>query len=158
MKITVVFIPGVSPKASESIFQAIRKSLVETDHEILVLENADEKDLESKVVKIKSKILIGKSHGGKLAIEYQIRHKDVKALILLAPAIRMKEQLREIKIPVLIVHGTEDRAIPTENSRKLEKLFDNCKLVEIQGADHGYRGREQETAKIIADWVNSLHS
>jgi pimeloyl-ACP methyl ester carboxylesterase len=150
-------IPGVYSKASESIFNAIRKSLSETDHEILVLENADEEDLESKAGKIKSKILIGKSYGGNLAIKYQIRHNDAKALVLLAPAVNVKEQIREIKIPVLIVHGTEDRVVPIDNSRKLEKQFESSKLVEIQGADHGYQGKELDTAKIIANWIKSLH-
>ena len=158
MKQTVVLIPGVYSKGSESLFNAIRTSLAGTDHEILVLENADAENLESKAVEINPKILIGKSYGGSLAIKYQIKHKDAKALILLSPFVKVREQYREIKIPILIVHGTEDRVIPTQNSRELEKLFDNCKLVEIQGADHGYEGKELETAKIIVDWVNSLHS
>jgi pimeloyl-ACP methyl ester carboxylesterase len=157
MKQTVVLIPGVYSKGSESLFEAIGKSLAETYREILVLEKADEEYLESKAVKIKSKILIGKSYGGSLAIKYQIKHKDAEALILLAPYVKLREQYREIKIPVLIVHGTEDQVIPIQNSRELEKLFDNCKLVEIQGADHGYLGKELETAQLVADWVNSLH-
>ena len=156
MKPTVVLIPGIYPKASESIFRAIRESWAETDYEILVLENADERDLESKVGRIKSKILVGKSYGGKLAIEYQIRHKDAEALVLLAPAVNVKEQFREIKIPVLIIHGTDDRVVPIDNSRELEKQFERSSFVAVQGAEHGYRGKELETAKIIVNWIKSL--
>ena len=156
MKSTVILIPGGFPKASESIFQAISKTLAEKEYEVLVLEKASWRDLESKVIRIASKILVGKSAGGRLVVEYQIRHKDAKALILLAAAVKAKEQIREIKIPVLIIHGTVDRVVPIDNSRELAKQFENSRLVEIQGADHSYKGKEQETAEIIAKWIDDI--
>jgi pimeloyl-ACP methyl ester carboxylesterase len=158
MKPTVILIPGGFPKASESIFQAINKTLVEAKYEVMVLEKAGWKDLESKAGSITSKILVGKSAGGRLVVEYQIKHKDAKALVLLAAAAKAREQVREIKIPVLIIHGTADRVVPIENSRELVKQFENSRLVEVQGADHRYKGKEQETAKIIADWIKSLRN
>ncbi len=99
MKPAVVMIPSMYPKASEPIFRAIGKSLTEAGHEVLILAKADRKKLESKALKIKSKILIGKSYGGKLAIEFQLTHKNVKALVLLAPAVEGKAQFRQISIP-----------------------------------------------------------
>jgi len=156
MNPTVILVPGGLPKASESIFQAISKELEEIGYEVLVLEKARWRDLESKAEGIASKILVGKSAGGRLVFEYQMRHKDAKALVLLAAAVRAKDQIREIKIPVLIIHGTADRVVPIENSRELAKQFGNSRLVEIQGADHGYKGKEQETAKIIAEWIKEV--
>jgi pimeloyl-ACP methyl ester carboxylesterase len=156
MKPTVILVPGGFPKASESIFHAIIETLTEIRHEVLVLEKARWKDLESKAGRIASKILVGKSAGGRLVVEYQIRHKDAKALVLLAAAVKAQEQIREIKIPVLIIHGTADRVVPIENSRILAKQFANSRLVEVQGADHSYKGKEQETAKIIAEWINEV--
>ena len=77
-------------------------------------------------------------------------------MILLAAAVKAKEQIREIKIPVLIIHGTVDRVVPIDNSRELAKQFENSRLVEIQGADHSYKGKEQETAEIIAKWIDDI--
>jgi len=156
MRPTVVLVPGGFPKASEFIFQAISETLAEIEYEVLVLEKARWRDLESKAEGITSKILVGKSAGGGLVVEYQMRHKDAKALVLLAAAVKAKEQIKEIRIPVLIVHGTADRVVPIENSRVLAKQFENSRLVEIQGADHSYKGKEQETAKIIAEWINGV--
>ena len=156
MKPTVILVPGGFPKASESIFRAISESLAEIECEVVVLEKARWRDLESKAGRITSKILMGKSAGGRLVVEYQIRHKDAEALVLLAAAVKAKEQIREIKIPVLIIHGTADRVVPIENSRELAKQFENSRLVEVQGADHSYKGKEQETAKIVADWINEV--
>jgi pimeloyl-ACP methyl ester carboxylesterase len=156
MNPTVILVPGGFPKASESIFHAIRKTLTETECEVLVLEKARWRDLESKAEGIALKILVGKSAGGRLVVEYEMRHKDAKALILLAGAVEAKEQLREIGIPVLIIHGTADRVVPIENSRELAKQFENSRLVEVQGADHSYKGKEQEIARIIAEWIKEV--
>ncbi len=156
MKTSVILIPGSFPKASASIFQAIIKRLPETEYEVLVLDKANWKLLESKAGRVESKILVGKSAGGRLAVEYQIKHKDAKALVLLAGAVKAKEQMKEIKIPALIVHGTADRVVPIENSRELVKQFENSKLIEVQGADHSYKGKEQETAETIANWIKAL--
>jgi len=156
MKTILILVPGGFPKASESIFQAISEALAEIECEVVVLEKARWSDLESKAGRITSKILVGKSAGGRLVVEYQMRHKDAKALVLLAAAVKAKEQNREIKIPVLIIHGTADRVVPVENSRELAKQFENSRLVEVQGADHSYKGKEQETAKIIAEWINEV--
>lgn len=133
MKRTVILVPGGFPKASESIFQAISKTLTENEYVVYVLEKARWRDLELKAEGITSRILVGKSAGGKLVVEHQIRHKDAKALVLLAAAVEAKEQIREIKIPVLIVHGTADRVVPIENSRELAnslKTADLWKLME----------------------------
>jgi pimeloyl-ACP methyl ester carboxylesterase len=128
--------------------------LTESGNEVLILEKANARDLESKATVKTSKILVGKSVGGRLVVEHQIKHKDAKALVLLAAAVKVREQVRDIKTPVLIVHGTADRVVQIENSRELAKRFENSRLVEIQGADHSFKGKEEETAKIIAGWIN----
>ena len=156
MRPTVILIPGINPKGAESIFDAIRGRMKKKSYEILKLASANAEDLLSKAREVKSKILVGKSYGGKIAIDYQLEYKDAKALVLLAPAVIAKERHREIEIPVLIVHGTEDRVISADNSRDLKECFKNGRLVEIPGADHGYKGKESETAEIIANWIDSL--
>jgi pimeloyl-ACP methyl ester carboxylesterase len=156
MKPAVVLVPGGFPKASESIFRAISKTLAEVGYEVLVLEKARWRDLELKAGRVTSRILVGKSAGGRLVVEYQMRHSDANALVLLAAAVKAQERIKEIRIPVLIIHGTADRVVPIENSRELAKQLENSKLVEVEGADHSYKGKEQETAKIVAQWINEV--
>jgi alpha/beta superfamily hydrolase len=43
-----------------------------------------------------------------------------------------------ILIPILIVHGDEDEAVPVEQSIKIASLFPNCRLEIIKGSDHRY--------------------
>ena len=45
--------------------------------------------------------------------------------------------LPTIKIPTLLLHGTDDKLISIDNSRALVKLNPNIKLVEVEGAGHG---------------------
>lgn len=49
---------------------------------------------------------------------------------------------RKIKVPTLIVHGDEDKAVPVEQSKKTADLIDNCELKVIKGADHRYTNAE----------------
>lgn len=44
----------------------------------------------------------------------------------------------KIKIPVRIVHGTSDSAVPIRHSRDLMKVLQKGSIFEIEGADHWY--------------------
>jgi dipeptidyl aminopeptidase/acylaminoacyl peptidase len=44
----------------------------------------------------------------------------------------------KIDIPVLIVHGTDDKSVPLEESQELIKHLKNHKLIALEGADHNY--------------------
>ena len=51
----------------------------------------------------------------------------------------------KIKIPVRIVHGTNDLAVPIRQSRDLVRVLPNGTIFEIAGADHLYsKGQEWE--------------
>lgn len=47
------------------------------------------------------------------------------------------EQICTFSKPVLIIHGIEDTLVNIDYSRKAERLYNNCKLVEVHG-DHGF--------------------
>ena len=117
---------------------------------------ADENTLVSNAKHTESKILAGKSLGGKLAIKYQLEKRDAEALILLAPVAKPDNRYRQIEAPVLILHGTKDDTIPIENLREIATYFPNCKLVEIADVNHGFNGKEVETANIIREWLKSV--
>jgi len=46
------------------------------------------------------------------------------------------EVLRDLKMPVLIVHGRKDSIIPVKKSEEMNKLVKNSKLVILEDADH----------------------
>jgi len=50
---------------------------------------------------------------------------------------------KQVSIPTLIVHGDKDESAPIEQSKKISKLFPNCKLKIIRDADHRYSKPEQ---------------
>ena len=149
----IILIPGVSVQAAKGIFDAIRKELPKGN--ILELSAADLPLLEKETSKLKEKfILIGKSMGGKVALEYQLKHKAASVLVLLAPFVEASNRFKDIKTKTLIVHGTADDVISIDNSRKLQKIMSNCELVVIEGAGHSYRGQEKEVAKAIAKFLS----
>jgi pimeloyl-ACP methyl ester carboxylesterase len=152
---SIILISGVNPAAAKGIFDAIKKELPK--EEFIELDTASEEQLLQKKPKGKF-IVIGKSAGGRLALENQLKHKDASALVLLAPAAEADQKFREIKVPTLIVHGTADPVIPLENSKQMQKIIPNCKLVEIEGADHSYRGKEKEAAKAVADFLKPFQA
>jgi pimeloyl-ACP methyl ester carboxylesterase len=47
------------------------------------------------------------------------------------------DRLPEIRVPVLVVTGTDDIVIPPENSRILASRIPGARLEEIPGAGHG---------------------
>jgi pimeloyl-ACP methyl ester carboxylesterase len=48
-----------------------------------------------------------------------------------------RNELRAIKVPALLVHGTEDRSIPVQFARRTAQLIPRCRLEEYVGAPHG---------------------
>jgi dipeptidyl aminopeptidase/acylaminoacyl peptidase len=62
-----------------------------------------------------------------------------------------------ITIPALIIHGTADESVRIEDSRILAKKFGNMKLIELEGADHGYSNPDDfnkminETARFLQE-------
>lgn len=52
--------------------------------------------------------------------------------------LRPHEALGDISTPTFIVHGTRDTFIPIESSRQCAKQIPGAKLLEIEGAQHGF--------------------
>jgi predicted esterase len=66
--------------------------------------------------------------------------------------------LLKIKVPILVIHGSEDKNIPVESSRYIETSFMrnkkvNLRYIEIPDADHFFNGRFETVFKIILDWA-----
>ena len=63
----------------------------------------------------------------------------------------------DIKIPVLIIHGTNDESVPISYSEKLIKHIKNHKFIALKRADHNYTKKKDfdkvidETSKFIKE-------
>jgi len=64
------------------------------------------------------------------------------------------DRLQQIRVPTLILAGTADQLIPTENSRILASRIPNAKLVLFEGAGHGYLWEaEDEANRTVRDFL-----
>ena len=63
---------------------------------------------------------------------------------------------QKLRCPILIVHGTSDKSVDIENSRKLVSLLPQGRLIELIGADHGLavEGDRSYSLKIFGDYFN----
>ncbi len=90
-----------------------------------------------------------KSNGKKLKITYK-RIEDSKKY-------NMYEKAKKIQIPVLIIHGTDDKNVNYKTSEKLIKEFPKGRLILIKNADHslGINGDYRKSLKILGDWFEN---
>jgi len=106
-------------------------------------------------------ILHGESLGTGVATAVAVNRPEAGLLVLEAPYTALSDMAREqypwlpvdllmkdpmptrdrigdVTMPVLVVHGTEDRIIPVEHGKRLfERANDPKRLMIVEGADHG---------------------
>jgi len=56
---------------------------------------------------------------------------------------------------VLNVHGSEDETVPTEDAHEFGKRIRNSSVHIIDGADHNFKLRQDEIAKLVVDFVRA---
>lgn len=56
------------------------------------------------------------------------------------------DRLGEIRVPVLVLHGTEDRLVAVENAQRLAQGIPGARLVLLDGAGHVYHSEQPEAA------------
>ena len=57
----------------------------------------------------------------------------------------------EIKVPVLVIHGTEDPILPYPHALALQEAFPQAKLIPLEGVGHELH--EQDWEQIIAEII-----
>lgn len=66
-------------------------------------------------------------------------------------------QAREIKSPVLLLQGLDDKVVPLEQSRAMAKAIDDCgiavSLIEFEGEGHGFRGGDTIKAALENEYA-----
>jgi pimeloyl-ACP methyl ester carboxylesterase len=79
----------------------------------------------------------------RLALEWQQIEAEegspaqaVARQLLAALRFRPRKQLKQFKVPTLIIYGLDDQFTPNPNSHRLGKLIPNCRIVGIAGGGH----------------------
>ncbi len=86
--------------------------------------------------------IIGFCRGGREALLFAARSREIDAVVAFHPAPIQKSEISRLTIPVQLHHGTDDHSVAVENSRRLEENLRAQKTpVELflyEGADHGF--------------------
>ena len=195
----VILLPGISGKALSNRYKNLEVALRKSGFNFLRFDLwKSMKELETMTLKeihqaIDTSIkfmhlngckrigFIGKSFGGGVLLTHP--HKDIKALVLLAPAIGFdkesninkiknqkftkfksifdiaisKKELQKIEISTLIIQGTKDDVVPLKNSEKIVKNLPKGTLEKIEGAGHSF-DKEGEMEIITSASIGFLRS
>ena len=95
------------------------------------------------------------SVGAPVARDAEARDAEARAAAALAMTdAQLVRALREAEVPVLIVHGTDDRLVPLSNSRRLaQQLGPLATLVELPGCGHC---PQEEDPERVAEEVSAF--
>ncbi len=106
-------------------------------------------------------ILVGPSMGGRIVLEFVINHPAAAGGLVLIGAVGVKENrqhLAAIKIPTLIVWGSEDRIAPPADADLLLASLADARKVTIAGAPHPcYLHAPDIWHKALIDFLNTLN-
>ena len=105
-------------------------------------------------------ILVGPSMGGRIALEFVLDHPSAAAGLVLAGPVGVEEnrpRLASIKLPLLIVWGSEDRIAPPAHADILHKAVAGSKKIIIDGAPHPcYLDNPERWHAELTDFLRSL--
>ncbi len=69
------------------------------------------------------------------------------------------ERFPSLRVPALVLHGTEDRTIHPDNARILAERIPGARLVLLEGAGHVYHAEQREAADgIVLEFVRSARA
>lgn len=68
-------------------------------------------------------------------------------------------RLKTMRVPTMVVYGTDDRFVPTINSRKLVQYIPGAKLVPIKDGGHELTlDKPDELTRVVCGWTQGLTS
>lgn len=82
--------------------------------------------------------------------EFELGAKLIEEFKVIKPY----EILKEIQLPVLVIHGDKDEMVPYQVSRKYGKPNKKSKLITIRNAGHGFNNFDDETGKSMQSILN----
>ena len=104
----------------------------------------------------------GFSHGQSFDPLHLPEEFEVAGLRLSGTYIRAAQMLdvegaiERFTMPVLIVHGDEDEAVPVEWAQKAAEQYKDCRLALIHGDDHCYNYHLDKVLDAIREFISSI--
>ena len=86
--------------------------------------------------------VLGFCFGGRLAILYAARSREIDAVVAFHPGVMKADEIKRLNVPVQIHHGMADESVAATESQKLEKTLKAqgtpVELFLYEGANHGF--------------------
>ncbi|HEX6188856.1 MAG TPA: dienelactone hydrolase family protein [Pyrinomonadaceae bacterium] len=86
--------------------------------------------------------VLGFCYGGKIAMLYGARSRQIDAVVPFHPGVTKASEVKRLKVPVQIHHGTADQAVALAESERLVKELKSqqtpVELFTYEGAGHGF--------------------
>ena len=86
--------------------------------------------------------VLGFCYGGRMAMDYGARSRQIDAVVAFHPGATRIEEVKRLKSPVQIHHGTADQAVALAESQRLVKELKaqhtSVELFTYEGAGHGF--------------------
>lgn len=86
--------------------------------------------------------ILGFCFGGRLAMLYGARSREIDAVVAFHPGVMKAQELVRLTVPVQIHHGTADESVAATESQKLAKMLKAqhtpVELFLYEGANHGF--------------------
>ena len=95
-----------------------------------------------------------KRHMG--STDYRNASDKMRGVLVRHVNLDLKEEVKKIKCPTLLIWGTNDEAVDYEDAVVLEKLIPNCGLVTYEGCTHyAYLERLGQTINVLKSFIGS---
>lgn len=77
--------------------------------------------------------------------------------IRVARMLPIDKAITQFNKPVLVIHGTEDEAVPYVYGKELSEQYSNARLVSIEGDNHCYNYHLNDVQTAVADFLASVN-
>lgn len=97
---------------------------------------------------------LAKRHMG--STDYRNASDMMRNILVKHVNLDLKDELKNIKCPTLLIWGTNDEAVDYEDALKLEKLIPDAGLVTYEGCTHyAYLERLNQTISVLESFIGS---
>jgi pimeloyl-ACP methyl ester carboxylesterase len=67
------------------------------------------------------------------------------------------QKLSELKVPILLLHGIEDRYIDTDDTKRLQKEIAHASLVSLPSCGHyPHEEKPEDVSGHVQQWISAL--
>lgn len=140
-----IFYPGAkvealsyAPFAKEIASNGYTVIIAKMDFNLAILSPNKADDIIVNNKSIRTWVIGGHSLGGVMASSYALKNDKIKGLVLLASYPQQKTNLRNRKIEVLSLWGSNDKVADLNKVKGAKKILPgNSEFIEIKGGNHG---------------------